>query len=181
MLFCHNAMSLRKTSTKFRSLVFLYFHFDLSVLLLCPMRPVDWLLCRLCYVIVCCWKTVALQCNVASFLGQTPVFGLAFSVFLALGRFFAFLSDDATGVTAHDVMGECEMTECEAGCIRCLFVVLCPETACRFMTLFCELDGVAPLARQKQIDTLWFTSSTGQAERGCWVAFIPRYPVWFHA
>ena len=45
------------------------------------------------------------------------------------------------------------------------------------MTLFCELDGVAPLARQKQIDTLWFTSSTGQAERGCWVAFIPRYPV----
>ena len=37
----------------------------------------------------------------------------------------------------------CEMTECEAGCIRCLFVVLCPETACRFMTMFCELGGVA--------------------------------------
>ena len=37
--------------------------------------------------------------------------------FLAFSGGFAFLSDDVTDVTACDVMGECEQTECEAGCI----------------------------------------------------------------
>ena len=34
---------------------------------------------------------------------------------LAFSGGFAFLSDDVSGVTAYDVMGECEQTECEAG------------------------------------------------------------------
>ena len=36
---------------------------------------------------------------------------------LAFSGGFAFLSDDAIGVTVYDVMGECEQTECEAGCM----------------------------------------------------------------
>ena len=36
---------------------------------------------------------------------------------LAFSGGFAFLSDDVSGVTAYDVMGECEQTECEAGCM----------------------------------------------------------------
>lgn len=36
---------------------------------------------------------------------------------LAFSGGFAFLSDDVIDATVYDVMGECEQTECEAGCM----------------------------------------------------------------
>ena len=115
---------------------------------------------------MCCLETTALRCCGCCSLQRAAI---APAGFLAFSGGFAFLSDDVTDVTACDVMGECEQTECEAGCI--LWYGECGAMTrngqCVIILLWRGCQGFGALAAIKLSDTPWFSSSCRQVKWGC--------------